>query len=317
MRVKFWGVRGSIPTPLSPKEVEAKVITMAEDVVRAGISDPDKVAGYLRERHSIFSRATVGGNTTCVSVHWGNNVVCLDAGTGIRNLGRALMDGVHGSGGGTVHLLMSHTHWDHIMGFPYFAALFQNNDIRIYGAYDDLEQRFRGQQEPNYYPVSLDIFPADISFHTVQAGTKYPLPDDASFTPISMYHPGGCFAYKIMHKGKIFIFATDTEIKHDKDDQIEHASREFEGADLLVFDSQYTLEESKIKEDWGHSTAVVGVDIAVRAKIKHLVLFHHEPNYPDTFIFELMQMAKRYKNIEYPEYNLKISTAIEGMDINI
>ena len=123
MRVQFWGVRGSIPTPLSPQEVESKVIAMAEDVVRAGI-------------HSMLVRGTVGGNTTCLSIEWPGATIVLDAGSGIRNLGRYLMTkSPFNHGQGEIHLLMSHTHWDHIQGFPFFGPLFQRNTIHIHGVH--------------------------------------------------------------------------------------------------------------------------------------------------------------------------------------
>lgn len=317
MRVKFWGVRGSIPTPLTPKEVERKVISMAEAVVQAGITNPELVAGYLRDHYSKFLRRTVGGNTTCVSITFDSSIVILDAGTGIRELGRVMMDGVYGNAGGEIHLLMSHTHWDHIMGFPFFAPLFQKNTIHIYGGIDDLEERFRGQQAPAYFPISLDIFPANIIFHKVDELKSYPLPGGANFVPKLLHHPGGCYGYKINHRGKSVVFATDSEYKSADASHNEKVIQFFTGADLLIFDSQYSFEESKSREDWGHSNAVVGVDIAIKAKVRKLALFHHEPTYPDSFILEQLQTARRYKNLEFPDADLDIFVAMEGQEVKI
>ncbi len=317
MRVKFWGVRGSIPTPLSPSEVESKIIAMAEDVVRAGIRDPEKVTGYLRENHSMLVRGTVGGNTTCISVEWPGATVVLDAGSGIRELGIQLMDGPFGQGKGEMHLLMTHTHWDHIQGLPFFGPLFQGNKINIYGCHENLKERFDYQMAPTHYPVSLDIFPAELIFHQIKTEKSYKLPKGGTFTAKKMHHPGNSYAYKIAQNGTSIVLATDCEIKRDDSEAIDEAVAFFEDADLLIFDSQYTLEESLIKEDWGHSTAVVGVDIAARANVKRMALFHHEPNYPDSFIRNLLLKARRYREQNYPDSELTIFAAIEGINLQL
>jgi phosphoribosyl 1,2-cyclic phosphodiesterase len=318
MRVQFWGVRGSVPTPLSPSEVEAKVIAMAEDVVRAGITDPEKVAGYLHEHHSMLVRGTVGGNTTCLSVDWPGATVVLDAGSGIRNLGRHLMmKNDFGRGKAEIHLLMTHTHWDHIQGFPFFTPLFQRNKIVIHGVHENLEQRFRGQQHPHYFPIDLDAFPATVNFDQIETEKEYPLPEDGSFCAKKLNHPGDTFGYRVQHGGKKMIFATDCEYRRDDEEGIASMVEFCRNADLLVFDSQYTLEESLVKEDWGHSTAIVGVDIAVEANSKRLALFHHEPNYPDDFIRELLLKARNYAEVTHPDAKLDIFAATEGIDLTL
>lgn len=316
MRVQFWGVRGSIPTPLSPAEVEGKVVAMAEDVVRAGITDPEKVAGYIHEHHGMLVRGTVGGNTTCLSVEYPGATIVLDAGSGIRNLGRHLMmKNNFGRGQAEIHMLITHTHWDHLQGFPFFTPLFQRNTIRIHGAHENLEQRFRGQQHPHYFPIDLDAFPAKLKFDQIETEIEYPLPEGGSFCAKRLNHPGDTYGYRIKHEDKIMVFATDCEYRRDDTEGIESMIEFTRDADLFVFDSQYTLEESLVKEDWGHSTAIVGVDIAVQANAKRLALFHHEPNYPDDFIRELLLKARNYAEATYPESKLDIFPAIEGIDL--
>ncbi len=312
MRVTFWGVRGSIPTPLTPKEVEWKAVQMAEDVVRAGIRDPDKVAGYLRENHSLVTRGTVGGNTTCISVEWPGSMLIFDSGTGIRELGKRMMDGPWGRGNEKINMIMSHTHWDHIMGFPYFAPLFQRNDLTIHGGHENLEERFRGQQSPRYFPIDLDVFPTKISFNQLEEGKKYDIPG-GTFSTMRLNHPGGSYGYRIEKEGRVVVLATDSEYKRDQPEMIEKAIEFFKDADIVVFDSMYTLEESLAHEDWGHSSAIIGVDIAVKAKVKSLVLFHHEPNYKDDFLLTLLQKARRYKNLNYENVDLELILAREGL----
>ncbi len=317
MQVTFWGVRGSIPTPLRPAEVESKVISMAEQVVRAGITDPDDVAGYLRHNFSMLQRSTVGGNTTCVSVSWPGATIILDAGSGIRLLGECMMDGPCGNGGQDIHLLFSHTHWDHIQGLPFFAPLFQKNTLHIYGCHPNIEERLRYQQNTDYFPISLDSFVADLKFHQCEPGAPIELPNGGRFIAHKLNHPGDCYGYRIEHDGKSVVFATDSEHKPTETDNNQDVVEFFRDADLLIFDSQYTLEESIIKEDWGHSSAIVGVDLAARANVKQLALFHHEPSYPDSFIHNLLMKAKTYRHSNYNGIPLKLFIATEGEKITL
>ncbi len=315
MRVTFWGARGSIPTPLTPLEVERKAISLAEQVVRAGITDPDQVETYLMENNTLLERGTVGGNTTCVSVEWDDTTIIFDAGTGIRVLGNKLMKGPLGKGGEEAFLLMTHTHWDHIMGFPFFGPLFKDNTIHIHGGHPDLEKRFRGQQAAEYYPISLDVFPASLKFHHCEENKWYDLPNGGQFKTILLNHPGGCYGYRVRRNGKSVVFATDAEYKRYDDEAIDKARNFFQDSDLLIFDSQYTLEESLLKEDWGHSTAVMGVKLAVQANVKKLALFHHEPNYSDDFINTILHKAVEDKEKYYPDAPLELIVAVEGLTV--
>ncbi len=317
MQVRFWGVRGSVPTPLSPEEIESKVITIARDVVQAGISDPDAAEAYLRKKYDRFQLGTVGGNTTCLSVEWPGATVIIDAGTGIRALGRELMTGPCGKGKGHLHLLMTHTHYDHIQGMMFFAPVFQRNRISVYAGHPDIEERFRGQQAPEYFPVPFDIYPAEFEFHTIVEGKQYELPGGGTFSIHELNHPGNCYGYRIEHDGKAMVFASDSEYKRGAAHSKERAIDFFQDADLLVFDSQYTLEESLIKEDWGHSSSIMGVYIAALANVKRLALFHHEPNYADGFIEELLLRAREEKNKSFPNIDMEIMLSYEGLTIDL
>ncbi len=317
MLVTFWGVRGSIPTPLHPDDVSAKAIATAEAVVRAGITDPEQVAQYVRRELPDHQWRTVGGNTACVSVEWPGATVILDAGTGIRALGRKLMNGPCGRGEGSLKLLMTHTHWDHIQGFMFFGPLFQPNQIEILGVHENLRQRFEQQQHADFFPVPLSAFPARLDFRTVKADLPQDLPGGGRFIAKRLNHPGDAFAYRIEHGDEAFVHATDCEFPRNGQgkQQIEEMAGFCRDAELLVFDSQYTWQESLLKEDWGHSTALSGVDIAVRAGVKRLVLFHHEPSYSDEFIHDLLATAADYRDKHYAGSRLEILLAREGLEV--
>ncbi|MBD3166702.1 hypothetical protein GF324_08900, partial [bacterium] len=163
--------------------------------------------------------------------------------------------------------------------------------------------------------VSFDIFPSKITFEQIEEGVWYDLPGGARFKAKRLNHPGNCFGYRVEHNGKAMVMATDSEYKRNNEQENREVIEFFQNADIVIFDSQYTLEESMIKEDWGHSTAVIGVDMAVHAGVKRLALFHHEPSYSDTFIQELMEKARKYKNLNYLDSGIDIFVAQEDMNI--
>ena len=164
MIVKFWGVRGSIPSPISSAEIEKKILGAVAGARGIDLSDRRAVKEYVSGLHPL-ERGTVGGNTPCVSVEVGDEWIILDAGSGIRELGWELMRKEFGRGRGVAHIFMTHTHWDHIQGLPFFMPAFTSgNRITIYSPIQNVEARFRGQQVPEYFPISLDYARADINF---------------------------------------------------------------------------------------------------------------------------------------------------------
>ena len=168
MKVKFWGVRGSLPAPIPPPEIEEKIVQALCGASGVDLSDARSVRNYVKSL-PYHQRATTGGNTSCVEVQGENTEIILDAGSGIRQLGIDLMQGPCGQGQGVIHLLISHTHWDHIMGFPFFTPAYApGNQIIIYGRHPRIKERFQDQHHPDHFPVSLETMSADLQF--VQLG---------------------------------------------------------------------------------------------------------------------------------------------------
>jgi phosphoribosyl 1,2-cyclic phosphodiesterase len=245
IEVRFWGVRGSI-------------------------------ASAGREH------AHVGGNTSCVEVRAGETLLVLDAGTGLRGLGERLR-----GGGGPVeaHLLLSHFHWDHIQGFPFFApAYLPENRLRLYGPErctvgGDVRAALAAQMRAPHFPVGLEAMRAQLSFHPVAAGAEFDV-GEARVRAAAGCHPNGVLAYRISCGGRSVVYATDTE--HDASGGIDGELLELaRGADLLIYDAQYTAAEYPHKRGWGHSTPDEGARLAEAAGVGQLVLFHHDPGHDD------------------------------------
>ena len=262
MRITFWGVRGSIPSP-----------------------GPDTVG--------------VGGNTSCVEVRAGKALVVFDGGTGLRLLGKRLLKEMPF----TAHLFFSHVHWDHIQGFPFFDPAFvKGNVIHLYGGNNvsrTLEETLAGQMDHPSFPVHLTDMGAKMVFHGVSDtepaevdagdGTK------AIISAAPGNHPNGVWAYRVDHGGHSVVYATDTEHYEHLDEKLAGLAQ---GADLLIYDSQYTPEEyagtggGMPKVGWGHSTFDEAVKLAKASKVKKLVLYHHDPTQSDAAVAEKEKRAR-------------------------
>jgi phosphoribosyl 1,2-cyclic phosphodiesterase len=308
MKVRFWGVRGSLPAPLSADILSAQA---------AGRHEPEAAKSLP---------PVVGGNTSCVSVKVGDLQLILDGGSGLRAMGTDLMRGAFGAGQGRAHLFLSHTHWDHIQGIPFFApAYVKGNVLDIYGGHAGLRDRLACQQRPEFFPVALDALPATLNFHELADGEVVDL-GHLRVLHKSLPHPGGSFAYRVETIGSTLVYATDGEYTHrfDTDDaeaphlyglDVESYISFFRGADTLIFDAMYGLQESIVKADWGHSTALIGVDLAARAGVKRLLLFHHDHNASDQTIWALGDQARDAVGRDPRQPALDVRVAFEGMEL--
>jgi anti-anti-sigma factor len=256
MKIKFWGTRGSIPTP-----------------------EPNAVK--------------YGGDTSCVEVRLGRSLFVCDAGTGVRRLGAQLSKDPDWDG--RVHLFLSHTHWDHIQGFPFFAPVFQpGTRMTIYGAFRAdfrLDECLEGQMSNLYFPVKMKELPAKIEFvEMIEESIEV---EGATVMARALNHPQGCFGYRIDDGHHVVVYATDTEPLADRtnDKLVELA----QGADVLIHDAQYTPEEyARGKKGWGHSTWKDAVSVAMEAQVKTLVLFHHDPYHDDDAVDSLVLEARSF-----------------------
>jgi phosphoribosyl 1,2-cyclic phosphodiesterase len=316
MIVRFWGVRGSIPAPMSSHEVKAKIAWAFRMAMGHNLGDEGALKRFVDELPQHIG-GTYGGNTPCVQLQSGDTTIIFDAGSGIRALGLDLMEGSFGQGTGTCHLFLSHTHWDHIQGLPFFLpAHVPGNRIIIYSPHADIEKRLKAQQAPAYFPVPLESMEADIEFFPLTEPETIRL-DELSVSSIGLKHPGGSFGYRVEKQGASFVYATDTALNDLSESDQKQFIPFFSHAKVVVIDAQYTAEEAASKETWGHSSPFAGVDMALRTEVETLVLFHHEPTHDDQALHEKFERARKYVESKRQNQTCTVLMAYEGLQLTV
>ncbi len=312
MKVNFWGVRGSVPTPISPASIEDKIRQALRGAAGLDLSSEATIESYL-ERLPATVRKTIGGNTACVEVRAGSHLIIFDAGTGLRLLGYELMKAEFGQGQGVADIFISHTHWDHIQGLPFFVPGFiRGNRLTFHSPHADLKTAFDGQQTRPYFPVPLSILSADVQFHHIPAQTWSQI-GDVRVYPMPMSHPGECYGYRIEHAGQSMVYATDSEYTKMTPESTQAFVDLFQDAGLVIFDAQYSLSESLDKSGWGHSSPLVGAEFAHRANVRRLALFHHEPLSDDQTVYTGLKQAETY--LARRGSDCQVVIASEGLEI--
>lgn len=249
--------------------------------------------------------AEVGGNTSCVEVRIGEQLFVLDAGTGLRGLGDELMQ----RGETRAELLLSHLHWDHIQGLPFFVPLYvPGTELTLHGpSFGDggLQGALRRQMSSPGFPVELTDVAARLSLNEL-AHRSRTRRGDVTISAAKLNHPGGVLGYRLDYAGRSVVYATDTEHFECIDPVLAELAR---GADVLIYDAQYTPQEYPGKAGWGHSTFEAAAKLAQHADVKRLCLFHHDPRRNDAGVAELEARAQRL----FPE----TVAAREGMAIDV
>ena len=320
MRVRIWGARGSIPSPLKPESIRDKIV---QAILGLGDEvdphDPAAVRAYV-DGLPPLEGGTAGGNTSCVEVRAGEEICIIDAGSGIRDLGLELMQGPCGRGQGVLHLFFSHAHWDHVQGFPFFRPAFvPGNKITIYSYHDhDWREVLASQQNSINFPISLDYLQADLEFIKLDPDQPLTL-GPLQIKAIKTVHPGDAYAFRFEDEHSVFVYASDAEYKQFSETALRPYLDFFKEADVLIFDSQLSMREVRIeKEDWGHSSALIGVDLARRAGVKKLVLFHHDPTDSDVKLLQAQAEAIEYQAQQEASYSpCEVVVAYEGMTFEL
>jgi phosphoribosyl 1,2-cyclic phosphodiesterase len=317
MYVKFWGTRGSIPTPLSSAVIEQKIRQALAGAAGLDLANETVLNRYL-ERLPVTIKNTAGGDTTCLEVRSGDQLLIIDAGSGLRLLGQELMRQGFANGHQQADILMTHTHWDHIQGFPFFRPAFiPNNHFFVYSPFADLPERLVQQQHPTFFPVPLSYMNATLEFKEISENQWHQIGNFRIY-PRRLSHPGVTYGYRIEDGQSCLVLATDSEYK-----RVDRASTEdyvefFREADLLIFDAQYSFTEALDKLDWGHSTAIMGTELAHRADVKRLALFHHDPYSTDEQIWGAKEQAEAYLMHRHSRpHTCEVLVACDGYSLEI
>ncbi len=302
IKIKFWGVRGSIPTP-GPSTIK------------------------------------YGGNTACVEVRFGNGALfILDAGSGIRELGKQL---VQQNKPVDAHILVSHFHWDHIQGLPFFRPAYAaRNKFTIIGCDEaalNLDQIISFQMNPTYFPIAIEDMRANIRFRSVKE-ESFDL-SGVNIQTIYLNHPGYALGYRLNFNGKSIVYISDNEPFHwlEENKEYDGLGGPFENledmfdnfvedkneslvdfcrnSDILIHDTQFLPEEYAQKITWGHSPYNYTVDLAMKSEVKQLILFHHDPDHDDNMIDHIQKLSRDI--ITNSNFPMSCVAAHEGMTVEI
>ncbi|HEX8816422.1 MAG TPA: MBL fold metallo-hydrolase [Terriglobales bacterium] len=272
MQIKFWGVRGSTPAP-----------------------QPENMR--------------YGGNTSCVEVRVGDSIYIFDCGTGFRCLGQSLSSEFK-ERPVSAHIFVSHFHWDHIQGLPFFTPLYDNpnSEFSFHGSsrVRTLKSALEDQMNAPFFPVGLTQMQAQQNFYDLDQGTVQL--ESATLKSMWLNHPQGCMGFRLESKEGVLVYATDNEPGDPLFDI--NVRKLAEGADVLIYDAQYLPEEYAAKRrGWGHSHWREAVNVVMESGAKELVLFHHDPAHDDDCIDKIVKDARNY----YP----KVRAASEGMKMEL
>ncbi|WP_020588327.1 MBL fold metallo-hydrolase [Desulfobacter curvatus] len=323
MNIKFWGSRGSIPISLSSHDIEHKLAKALQMAGSHNLSSENEISRFIKGLP--FSiRGTFGSNTSCVQVEGEDKkqIIICDSGTGIRDLGTYLATAINRDGpqNFAIHIFISHLHWDHISGFPFFIPAFMEGcTINFYGYHDKLEESMTFQQNFTNFPVPLSAMGADITFKVLEIDQTYEI-GGFSIKGIKQNHPGDAFGFRFEQNHKAFVYSTDSEHYDDVDRDDYPFVKFFNNADLVVFDAQYKFAETlTCKKDWGHSSSIIGIELALRSGVKRLCLFHNDPASCDENLEQHAMDAQKYaRHCPFPgAKDLEVFTAYDGLEINI
>lgn len=328
MKLRFWGSRGSLPSAVTASDVRKKVFRALQAARGLKLDTAEEIDQFIDRSLPFAVQGTYGCNTPCTEIiNPGGDYLFFDAGTGIRDFATQYIRAGNAGKPATFHIFVTHLHWDHIQGFPFFVPIYiPGNRIIFHSYHETTPDVIREQMKPPVFPVDYSMLPSTIEFDIREYGDEFEIPG-YSIRAIKQNHPGDSYGFRWEKDGRVLVYSSDSEHPQNAASDPEYPFHDFfRDADLLVFDAQYTLADATFaKANWGHSSNVMGVELSARAKVKHLCMFHNEPTTSDTGLDEFLYNTRMYADIYHSEnqeegaerYPRKISLAYDGMEVEV
>lgn len=324
MIVRFWGTRGSIPLDCPPARLREKLVGALMLAQGRRFASVEEATMFVNTELPPEIGPGFGGATACVELaieDTPDEILILDAGTGLAEFGRRWKDDPRSARRATFHLLLSHLHWDHIQGLPFFEpAYIPGNRLVIHTCHAEAETAVRAQMAPPYFPVSFDAFRANVSFEFHKPGVPFVAAGCLVKTHLQR-HPGDSFGFRIRHADTVVVYATDAEYSVSDRKQADVTAEFFRNADLLIFDAMFTREEVVYqKAGWGHSCHLDAAVLAALASVKHMAILHHDPATGDARLDELGRETSRHAAnaaLASGGYPKSVIMASDGLELTV
>jgi len=323
MHVKFWGTRGSLPVATTSGEVKKKIIAALEAANGRHFNSTEEIKAFT-DTLPFAVAGSFGGNSACVEIisaddsETDQHVIC-DIGSGARPLGHSKLATFGPAKPQVYHFFISHLHWDHLMGLPFFVPIYlPGNRIVMHGCHAHLEAAIRLQMSAPCFPVDFSQIGASVEFDILQPGHDYEIAGYSVRAKLQL-HAGDSYGYRFERNGKSVVYSTDSEHKIDNRAEQQTFVDFFRGADLVIFDTMYSLADAiTVKADWGHSSNIIAVELCQEAQVKRLAMFHHEPIYEDTKLCSLLDETRQFEEITRDGRNgVEIISAYDSLVVEL
>jgi len=295
--IKCWGTRGSLPVATSHNRFLALFEDVASQARKMGFNSINDVSDALKQG-KLYNPVVFGGNTSCTEVGHEDVKCFVDMGSGFREAGTVAIQ----QGTKEFHIFMTHMHWDHIMGMPFFIPIHvKGHKLNIYHVHKNAPEAIKINFNGVNFPLTWEELGGEVKFHQLTLYKPVVL-GNLSITPFVLDHPGGSFGYRFEATGKSFVIGVDGEFKRVTPKEMGKDLVFYKNLDVLLFDAQYEMSELASRFDWGHCSPNIGVDLALREGIKHLLFTHHDPWSSEEKLRRMHANAVKYMNSQLDSY---------------